>query len=259
MSKKSKIVSSLREGLESGAFPLNEPLPSEHALMKRHGVARGTVRAAIAELLREGLVEVRGKSGTYPVAKKVVTFAVLFPDASSPLATAVSTGLAQRAKCHGGGGATYALLWGSPSFPGGVEGFAELAVGESVAGVFLVPFKGRADRTANLIARFNAAHIPVVLMGGEVPKRKGLVSDLMGVNLLSSGKRVRVDLASATSKRSPTLLAHGELIGDVALRLMLQRFAFPEHPPCELYLDLAEEPERKPLYTNKHNKRRIRE
>jgi len=46
MSKKSEIVSSLREGLESGAFPLNEPLPSEHALMKRHGVARGTVRKA---------------------------------------------------------------------------------------------------------------------------------------------------------------------------------------------------------------------
>jgi len=139
-----------------------------------------------------------------------------------------------------GGG--LAFLWGSPSFPGGIEGFAELSVAESVSGVFLVPFKGRGDPTAKLIARFNAAHIPIVLIGGKVPNRKELVCDLLGVNIVSGSKRTCLDFASAAATRSATLRAHGELIGDVALRLMLQRFDYPEHPPCELYLDFAEEP-----------------
>ena len=44
--------------------------------------------------------------------------------------------------------------------------------------------------------------------------------------------------ASLAAKRNPSLIAHGELLGDVALRLMLQRIAYPHHPPCELYLDI---------------------
>ena len=42
-------------------------------------------------------------------------------------------------------------------------------------------------------------------------------------------------------RKNPSLIAHGELLGDVALRLMLQRIAYPEHPPCELYLDIPGE------------------
>ena len=35
-------------------------------------------------------------------------------------------------------------------------------------------------------------------------------------------------------------IPHGELFGDVAIRLMLQRLSYgPKHPPAEVYLDLT--------------------
>ena len=46
----------------------------------------------------------------------------------------------------------------------------------------------------------------------------------------------------------------GELLGDVALRLMLQRIAYPEHPPCELYLDIPGEPTKTSLRNKKGTK-----
>ena len=55
---------------------------------------------------------------------------------------------------------------------------------------------------------------------------------------IAGGRRTPILFTSSAAKRNPSLIAHGELLGDVALRLMLQRIAYPEHPPCELYLDI---------------------
>jgi DNA-binding GntR family transcriptional regulator len=42
-------------------------VPSEYTLVKQHGVARGTVRAALAALLEKGLIEVVPGQGLWVV------------------------------------------------------------------------------------------------------------------------------------------------------------------------------------------------
>lgn len=56
------LAAELRSMIESGQLRPGDPLPSESALVEQHGVARGTVRHALAELEGAGLVEsVHGK------------------------------------------------------------------------------------------------------------------------------------------------------------------------------------------------------
>lgn len=50
------VASDLRQRIASAEYPPGGMMPSETALMQTYGVARGTVRQALAELEREGLV-----------------------------------------------------------------------------------------------------------------------------------------------------------------------------------------------------------
>ncbi|MEV4568529.1 GntR family transcriptional regulator [Nonomuraea sp. NPDC049419] len=50
------LADDLRQRIASGEYPPGGMIPSETALMQAYGVARGTVRQALAELEREGLV-----------------------------------------------------------------------------------------------------------------------------------------------------------------------------------------------------------
>jgi len=55
-----RVKQNLRNAIESGRFPAGSALPSEKQLETEHGVSRITVRRALEELEREGLVE-RGR------------------------------------------------------------------------------------------------------------------------------------------------------------------------------------------------------
>ncbi|MEV5330381.1 GntR family transcriptional regulator [Nonomuraea sp. NPDC052634] len=50
------LADDLRRRIAGGEYPPGGMIPSETALMQAYGVARGTVRQALAELEREGLV-----------------------------------------------------------------------------------------------------------------------------------------------------------------------------------------------------------
>jgi DNA-binding GntR family transcriptional regulator len=72
-----RIASELRRQVETGEIPAGDMLPSEPALSSQFSVARGTIRAALALLVRDGLIEVipgRGRrvvsvgAGAQPVA-----------------------------------------------------------------------------------------------------------------------------------------------------------------------------------------------
>jgi GntR family transcriptional regulator len=57
----------LRQRLREGLYPADRPLPTELDLLGEFGVSRVTIRRALAEIEREGLIRrVRG-SGTYPL------------------------------------------------------------------------------------------------------------------------------------------------------------------------------------------------
>ncbi|MGD9530040.1 MAG: GntR family transcriptional regulator [Pseudonocardia sp.] len=53
-----QIADQLRERIRAGELAPGEMVPSEYTLVEQHGVARGTVRAALAALVDEGLIEV---------------------------------------------------------------------------------------------------------------------------------------------------------------------------------------------------------
>jgi len=61
----------LVESIESGAWPAGRALPSERDLAAALGLSRMTVRRAIEEAVRDGLVEQRRGSGTYVRSRRL--------------------------------------------------------------------------------------------------------------------------------------------------------------------------------------------
>ena len=137
-----------------------------------------------------------------------------------------------------GGGGVYSLLWASEPLrtKSSIKAFAQMCVDAKVAGVFFSRTRD-ANLTCEILSLFKAAQIPVVLLGGDMPS--GFPCDLAGINYLANGRRTRVNLLSPAAYNDSTLITHGELFGDVALRLMLQRLSYSsKHPSAEVYIDL---------------------
>lgn len=74
--KTRQVYLAVRESIASGGFDAGDPLPGEQALAATHHVSRITVRRALAELEREGLIDRRRGAGTFvnrrEVAKPVI-------------------------------------------------------------------------------------------------------------------------------------------------------------------------------------------
>jgi GntR family transcriptional regulator len=61
----------LRLNVETGEWQPGRKLPSEPELSQTLGIARGTVRSAISELVLQGLLESRQGDGTYVSSRKI--------------------------------------------------------------------------------------------------------------------------------------------------------------------------------------------
>ena len=76
ISKAHQVYLVLRERIADGGFDAGDALPPEQALAVAHNVSRITVRRALAELEREGLIDRRRGAGTFvnprDVAKPVI-------------------------------------------------------------------------------------------------------------------------------------------------------------------------------------------
>jgi GntR family transcriptional regulator len=62
-----QITAVLKDGITTGRYPADEPLPSEDALCRMFSVSRITVRRAVQSLVEQGLVERRQGRGTFVV------------------------------------------------------------------------------------------------------------------------------------------------------------------------------------------------
>lgn len=63
-----EVADALQHSIESGAFALNEKLPTEPELMQKFGVGRSTIREAIKYLSQLGFVNVQQGLGTFVVS-----------------------------------------------------------------------------------------------------------------------------------------------------------------------------------------------
>jgi GntR family transcriptional regulator len=61
-----RIADELRRDIEAGRFLPGATVPSELSLSEQYGVARGTIRAALALLADENLIEGRAAAGGCP-------------------------------------------------------------------------------------------------------------------------------------------------------------------------------------------------
>jgi DNA-binding LacI/PurR family transcriptional regulator len=83
MSKSQEIKSWVLDEIKKGTFDKNAPLPGDLELMNRFGVSRGTVRLALFELQRQGLIKRRRGKGTFlsrQGMRKSGVIGVLFPE-----------------------------------------------------------------------------------------------------------------------------------------------------------------------------------
>ena len=60
-----EIAKEMRDAISSGKFQRHERLPASRQLADEMGVARNTLRDALYQLEKEGLLETRPGSGTY--------------------------------------------------------------------------------------------------------------------------------------------------------------------------------------------------
>lgn len=66
-----QVKQQMRTRIESGQWPSNSKIPGEHELTAQFGVSRATVRNALDELAREGMVIRRVGDGTYVSEPKI--------------------------------------------------------------------------------------------------------------------------------------------------------------------------------------------
>jgi GntR family transcriptional regulator len=95
-----QIQNDLASSITGGTFPPGSQLPSEDELVRRYGVSRTTVRKAVQELERLGLIEIRRGRGTFVRAEK---FTQEFSELTGFVEDMVALGLQPSARVLGTG------------------------------------------------------------------------------------------------------------------------------------------------------------
>jgi GntR family transcriptional regulator len=66
-----QLAELLREQIEDGQLQIGERIPSVRALAAQHGISQVTVRQALGELIKQGLLDVRRGVGTFVASPKI--------------------------------------------------------------------------------------------------------------------------------------------------------------------------------------------
>jgi len=213
------IHAALREDVVRGRLGTAGPLPSESMLMRKWGCARGTVRRAYAELLREGLVMSTPGAGMFVRAQAGSgRIALLLPDSSmAQIFARFVASLSMIAQEAG-----YVLMLGNAATAKrpserlhAVKAYVRGFLKQGVDGVIFRPFVGERFQGANreIVAVLSRANVPVVLLDADIaesPSRSRC--DLVGIDNVAVGRVVGDYLLSLGRKRI-AYLAEGVRLG----------------------------------------------
>ena len=187
------LLDDLTEAIRAGKFKDGDKLPSESALVKKHGTSRITVGRALRELQHAGLVRRVAGSGTFvrsldhSTPARSLLFGLLIPDlGETEIFDPICHGIANSPAAG-----DHALLWGHTQTTrlGKQEQALELCrqyITRKVSGVFFAPleFERGAEKTNRaILGAFDNAKIPVVLLdhrpSSAAERRR---HDLVGIN-----------------------------------------------------------------------------
>jgi GntR family transcriptional regulator len=94
-----QLMQRLRKDITAGVYPAGERIPGEQALCGVYGVSRVTVRKALEEIVREGLLLRRQGKGTFVAQEKIkrdLSHVTSFSDACAQIGQTAETRLIER-------------------------------------------------------------------------------------------------------------------------------------------------------------------
>jgi len=192
------IKNEIVAAIEGGRYAETGVLPSELTLARQFGAARETVRRAIAELVREGLLERRRGAGTYlskRAQKRSGRLGLLIPDRASAEIFGSFADEAVRIGSRNGYAFSVCELEQDTLDAAAVRArrMARQLVVNRVEGVIFRPFLDDRLAKANqeVLRIFRNADTPVVLIDSDVvapPERSEC--DLVAIDNVSAGRRV---------------------------------------------------------------------
>lgn len=204
------IFETVRSEVLLGKFDVRERFPSEVQLCRRFGVSRPTIRLALDELKRTGILEARPGSGTYlsAMARNATGYlGMIVPGiASSEIFSPICAEIARHARDAG-----YTLIFGDASSKDPetrarqARDLARQYAAEHVAGVFLEPIElvpGAAETTEEILSILSDHNTPVVLLDRDIVPPPGRSRyDLVGIDNVQAGYRLTRHLVECGARR----------------------------------------------------------
>ena len=204
------LLNVIRQEIFNGKFDHVGKFPSEEQLIRRFGVSRNTVRNALEELKRTGVLETRNGSGTYlsaAASRPVGTLGMIVPGMAMTEIFQQICGTFIRAARDAG----YTTLCGEASSADpAIRTVQALRAAHDcaerrVAGVVFEPIElteNTAVTTTEVLSILRKARIPIVLIDRDVvvpPLRSSF--DLVGIDNVRGGYRLAEHLIGAGARR----------------------------------------------------------
>ena len=202
-----EILETLKTDILSGKYSSCHAFPSVGTLVRKFGVARGTVHHAFDELAHQGLISRRQGRGTFvtnnATSRKIglIVPGVACTDFFQPIVSEINQ-LARKED--------YTLLFAevfSMDREERIHQVRELVaefIKKRVAGVIYEPLAepGGKDANEHILRVFNRARIPVVLIDCDiVPFPQRSEYDVVGVNDVEAGAKIAEHLLSVGAKK----------------------------------------------------------
>lgn len=216
--KSLEIFDAILGDIRAGRYAASGKLPSEAVLCKRFGVARGTVRTALALLRRDGLVATRDGSGSFLTRlaeRRTGIIGLIIPDFSKyEFFNLVERGIESRARrMH------FEVRLLTAEKTGSDESCEELVeksrrlVADRVEGVIFRPILGKSGYKVNrkIVEVFQQTGTPLVLLDQDIVQPPGRSEfDLVAVNNVNAGRRIAGHLLSRGYRRIAFLMGSGD-------------------------------------------------